>query len=90
LASAAHHSRQLAVELEVSELLCLWGIDEFAKEDIVQSNCAFSPGATQIAAGASFCNDVGEGRHHAAGPDVMTPGASSAGSSSSANVCCNR
>jgi hypothetical protein len=68
LDSTAHHSRQLAVELEVSGLLCLRGIDEFAKEDIVQSNCAFSPGRNPIAARV-FLNDVSGGRHHAAAPE---------------------
>jgi hypothetical protein len=62
-ASALHHSRQLAVELAVSELR-LSGIDEFVTNDIanVLSYCL---GSDSRRSGV-FLFDVGEGAHHAA------------------------
>jgi hypothetical protein len=59
-ASALHHSRQLAVELAVSELR-LSGIDEFDIEDI--GNTLFCPGRGSSRAGVFFCG-IDEGGAH--------------------------
>jgi hypothetical protein len=59
-ASALHHSRQLAIELVVSEL-CLREAEEFGRNDIANV-LSYCPGSDSRRSGV-FLFDVGEGAH---------------------------